>query len=451
MSTNVLVARRAVGDCQARSDAEGRPELAVRTAADVVAEPVRWLWKDHFPLGKISVVAGASNVGKSLLVAGDFAARVSTGSPWPDGSACPVGDVLIASGHDGAADTLVPRLRDHGADLKRVHFVEGLIRPLRETRNPKLEIRNEFGMQRKGNDGNVAGNSKLEIRTPSTSSGLRGPAAAADRLFTLGGLAQLERALRQRPEVELVVVDPVSAFLDAGGSAARLAGMLSALQGLAQRCGAAFILVTALREAAGGAPLARAGSAGLMSAARSVWVLTRDPGQEQRRLFTPAKNNLGADGAGYAWRLVDGKVQWESKPLEKAAPADDAGRSRRRRETLAAAFIADFLAGGPRMWAAIEFHAKLAGHRPATLERARGSVAETFKRAEADGRWLWRLIGDDRTSSEGDIADFFDSVPIGPPVDRRSGRGGKGRGGSATVPVIEDEDEDEDVDEDDDD
>jgi hypothetical protein len=127
------------------------------------------------PLGKISVVAGASNVGKSLLVAGDFAARVSTGSPWPDGSACPAGDVLIVSGHDGAADTLVPRLRDHGADLKRVHFVEGLIRPLGETRNPKLEIRNKFEMQRKGNDGNSAGNSKLEIRTPSTGSGLRGP------------------------------------------------------------------------------------------------------------------------------------------------------------------------------------------------------------------------------------------------------------------------------------
>jgi len=65
------------------------------------------------------VVAGAGNVGKSLLVAGDFAARVSAGSAWPDGSACTPGDVLIASGHDSAADTLVPRLGDYGPEKGR--------------------------------------------------------------------------------------------------------------------------------------------------------------------------------------------------------------------------------------------------------------------------------------------------------------------------------------------
>jgi hypothetical protein len=43
------------------------------------------------------VVAGASYVGKSLLVLGDFADRVRTGSPWPDGSACPAGDDRTSS------------------------------------------------------------------------------------------------------------------------------------------------------------------------------------------------------------------------------------------------------------------------------------------------------------------------------------------------------------------
>jgi len=45
----------------------------------------------------------------------------------------------------------------------------------------------------------------------------------------------------------------------------------------------------------------------------------------------------------------------------------------------------------------------------------RASVAETFKRKGQEGRWLWRLIGDDRTSSEGDIADFFGAGEIGLP------------------------------------
>jgi hypothetical protein len=45
----------------------------------MAAQPVRWLWKDQLALGKIAVVAGAANVGKSLLVIGDFAARVFSG------------------------------------------------------------------------------------------------------------------------------------------------------------------------------------------------------------------------------------------------------------------------------------------------------------------------------------------------------------------------------------
>jgi len=56
----------------------------VRMATEVPAQPVRWLWEDQLALGKIAVVAGVANVGKSLLVTGDFAARVSVGADWPD-------------------------------------------------------------------------------------------------------------------------------------------------------------------------------------------------------------------------------------------------------------------------------------------------------------------------------------------------------------------------------
>ena len=93
---------------------------------------------------------------------------------------------------------------------------------------------------------------------------------------------------------------------------------------------------------------------------------------------------------------------------------DHLGRAREKRDALAAAFIADFLAPGPRMWVVIEKHGKLAGHKPGTLERVRSSVAEPFKRPEEDGRWLWRLIGDQRTGSTGDIADVFARGEVGP-------------------------------------
>ena len=71
MTTETVALRPEVG-CQGTSKkgGHGRPAPAVRTAADVVAEPVRWLWKDHFALGKIAVVAGISNGSKTQIAKG---------------------------------------------------------------------------------------------------------------------------------------------------------------------------------------------------------------------------------------------------------------------------------------------------------------------------------------------------------------------------------------------
>src|SRR5262249_17464631 len=46
---------------------------------------------------------------------------------WPDGTPfLAPGNVVIWSGEDDAADTLVPRLKAMGGDLERVHFVTDL-------------------------------------------------------------------------------------------------------------------------------------------------------------------------------------------------------------------------------------------------------------------------------------------------------------------------------------
>ena len=99
------------------------------------------------------------------------------------------------------------------------------------------------------------------------------------------------------------------------------------------------------------------------------------------------------------------------------------------------------------MWVVIEHNGKLAGHRPGTLERVRGSVAETFKRHEQDGRWLWRLTGDDRTDCEADIADLF-GEPIGLVPSMRSDKLGKARNASAAAGKAEVDEEDDSEDED---
>jgi hypothetical protein len=59
------------------------------------SRPLRWLWQDKIPLGKLTLIEGPPAVGK-LFVALDIAARMSTAKPWPDGA--PAGEVAVESG-----------------------------------------------------------------------------------------------------------------------------------------------------------------------------------------------------------------------------------------------------------------------------------------------------------------------------------------------------------------
>src|SRR5438876_498715 len=56
-----------------------------RPASAVTAQPVAWLWPGRLGLGKLALLDGDPDLGKSL-VSLDLCARLSTGRPWPDGS-----------------------------------------------------------------------------------------------------------------------------------------------------------------------------------------------------------------------------------------------------------------------------------------------------------------------------------------------------------------------------
>ena len=91
--------------------------------ADVEPREVKWLWSGRIPLGRITLLVGRPGEGKSFLTT-DIAARVTTGSPWPDGRGnAPKGSVIIISAEDDPADTIRPRLDAHHADARRVHLL----------------------------------------------------------------------------------------------------------------------------------------------------------------------------------------------------------------------------------------------------------------------------------------------------------------------------------------
>ena len=140
--------------------------LVSRCASEIVPEKIDWLWPGRLARGKHICIAGEPGTGKSqLLIA--IVAAVTTGGDWPCGeSRAPIGNVIILSAEDGAADTIVPRLLAAGADLNRVHVVSA--------------VRNADGSRRTFNLQN--------------------------------DLDLLERKIREIGDVALVGVDPVSSW-----------------------------------------------------------------------------------------------------------------------------------------------------------------------------------------------------------------------------------------------
>ena len=95
--------------------------------SEIEPEEVSWLWPGRVIQGKLNMLVGHPDSGKSFIAV-DMAARVSTGEKWPDGSGrAPLGDVIILAAEDDPADTIRPRLDAHGAELSRVHFVKGMM------------------------------------------------------------------------------------------------------------------------------------------------------------------------------------------------------------------------------------------------------------------------------------------------------------------------------------
>src|SRR5690606_33208811 len=104
---------------------------------EVKERDLQWLWPGRIPLGKITLLAGDPEAGKSFVVC-DLAARTTRGGPWPDGvepvgpevSSEPgsdaTGSVLFITAEDNVEDTLLPRLRAAGANIRKCSFLRGV-------------------------------------------------------------------------------------------------------------------------------------------------------------------------------------------------------------------------------------------------------------------------------------------------------------------------------------
>jgi hypothetical protein len=253
----------------------------LRCMADVEPEALEWLWPGRFPMGKFSIIAGDPGTGKSMTTI-DMVARVSTGRAWPDLPNDPtaVRTSIMMNMEDDAADTIRPRLDAAGADVRRVHIMDG----------------------QRARDGRESTYSLAD------------------------GIETLEYAIRETG-AELVTIDPLSAYLGAKDSHkdADVRAILGPLSMLAAKTGTAVVAVSHLNKGQGSNVLYRTmGSLATVAAARSQWLVVKDKDDANRRLFLEGKNNLGPNGTGLAYSVAPGdnghgRVVWESGPVDISA------------------------------------------------------------------------------------------------------------------------------------
>ncbi|MGX1107840.1 MULTISPECIES: AAA family ATPase [Bradyrhizobium] len=225
--------------------------IVMRRVADVSSEPIRWLWHPRIALGKLTLIAGDPGLGKSQLTA-YLAAVVTTDGRWPNDDGRPVaGHVLMLSCEDDIADTIRPRLEAAGADLEKVHVIEA--------------VRTGEGR-------------------------MRGFNLVAD-------LAHIEAALKANPDIRLVTVDPITAYMGPTDThrTADVRAALSPLQTLAAQYGVAVVAISHLNKASGTGKSINAvtGSNAFVAAARASFLVVKDDEDEDRRLLVESKNNLG--------------------------------------------------------------------------------------------------------------------------------------------------------------
>lgn len=319
--------------------------INVLRANEVQFEDVRWLWWPYVPFGMVSGVVGDPGSGKTWLAC-KIATCVSQGIALPhQRTALPPQKVLFASADDSVTHTLGPRMRDLGAELSRVFFVED----------------------------------RVEL-TPK-------------------GLREFGEVVSDYA-VTFVVIDPIVGFF--GGDKNMNDGVdvrqvMGGLKVIAEESGAAIVTIRHKRKASAenkSGPRIYDGSGNIdfVGAVRSEFHV-RNSGEPGVAVMDHVKTNIGPTGASIGYRFGShedgsGKTHHQFEWLE-AAPAlfEKGGAVMEKARDL----LRDLLSAGPIPAKMVYDRASEAGIGERTLKEAKKGIAVSEKTSK-DGGWQWRLI-----------------------------------------------------------
>jgi hypothetical protein len=346
----------------ARAVVNGEDEAEIGVLmSDVEAEAVTWLWDRRIPLGKLTLLEGDPDKGKSVITM-DLAARVTTGRRFPNDEQDDwlgqldnheslekvdnlAAGVVVLDAEDGLADTIKPRLEAAGSDVSKVLALPAI--------NPDDTL---FGIPR--------------------------------------DIPRLERAIR-RVDARLVIVDPLAVFMKGDPNKDNeVRKALTPLADMVERLNVAVVVVRHFNKNGDAKALYRGGgSIGIIGAARSALAVAPHPHDDDMKVLVPQKGNLSKKAATLAYSIEDcngvPRIQWKGSvnfQADEVLNPDVGSKVGEARD-----WLRELLKSGPVPAETVEAKRKAAGHSLATLNRAKKGVAKSERINNGSG-WEWSLI-----------------------------------------------------------
>jgi putative DNA primase/helicase len=335
------------------------PKAQMVSASAIPPARVEWLWPGRIPMGTLTLFSGDPKLGKSLASLAVIAA-VTRGGPLPGGGvdgpvSAPSGSAILLSAEDDPARTIVPRLRAAGADLDRAMIIAKIREP---------EFRG------------------FETHVP-----------ACERMPTLSAedLKAIERCAVELGDCRLIVFDPITAYIGGHGSGVRRA--LAPLRDMAERLGAAIVLMTHHNKQGGSGTNGKyrvLDSIAYVGVCRANFLFLADPDDPtgRRRLMLDNGGNLAPPQPALPFVVDDDgdapRVDWLPETIDLDADAalaravragKSSASSRIGRGPACEEWLRGYLASGPRLAKECEQAAIAAGFNRCVVERARVALA----------------------------------------------------------------------------
>ena len=309
--------------------------------SEIQSRPVQWLWRPYIPIGKVTLLQGDPNDGKSTMMM-NIVAELSRGGAMPDGTALGRPQKIIYQcSEDDAGDTIKPRLEAYGADCRNIAFIN-------------------------------------------------------EEIYS--GLTIADERLREAVEAfrpRLLIIDPIQAYVenDSDLMNASKARRLMRRTGIwASRYECAIVVIGHMNKSGGQKDLYRGlGSIDLVASARSVLQVERSKEDEAIRTVHHIKSSAAPKGPDFSFEIrPETGFRWLEMGSTPSAPqSEQPVELPKNKHELAAILITRALENGPVE--STEIHKLMTDYRIGEKTMNDAKVALGIKPYRKMRRWYWTL------------------------------------------------------------